>query len=100
MNITTNQLRKIDILVVEDSPTQAEQLKYLLEKRLYSVVIAMNGSHALKVLETISPKIIITDICMPEMDGYEFCRRVKANDSQTEIPVILLTSLSNPEDVI
>jgi len=44
--------------------------------------------------------MIITDICMTEMDGVELCRRVKANYSQTEIPVILLTSLVNPEDVI
>lgn len=44
--------------------------------------------------------MIITDICMPEMDGDELCRRVKTNYSQREIPVILLTSLVNPEDVI
>jgi hypothetical protein len=100
MDKITNQYNKIDILVVEDSPTQAEQLKYILEKHLYSVVIAFNGNHALKALETITPKIIITDICMPEMDGYELCRRVKDQDRLEEIPVILLTALSNPEDVL
>lgn len=91
---------KIDILVVEDSPTQAEQLKYLLEKHNYNIVIVENGLRALKFLEQYEPSIIISDICMPFMDGYELCRRVKEQDSQKEIPVILLTSLSNPEDVI
>jgi len=91
---------KIDILIVEDSPTQAEQLIYLLEKHHYSVIGANNGLHALSVLEQYEPKVIITDIVMPEMDGYEFCRRVKNQHLNEEIPVILLTSLSNPEDVI
>lgn len=92
--------KKVDILVVEDSQTQAEQLKYLLEKHHYYVKVANNGLHALQVLEQFDPKIIITDICMPEMDGYELCRKIKEQDRKMEIPVILLTSLSNPEDVI
>jgi len=100
METAINNLRKVDVLIVEDSLTQAEQLRYLLEKNRYSVVISNNGKEALAVLETIEPKIIITDICMPEMDGYELCRRVKAKDLKIEIPVILLTSLANPEDVI
>ena len=91
---------KVDILVVEDSPTQAEQLKYLLQKHSYNVITAVNGQQALDVMEYYDPEIIISDICMPKMDGYELCRRVKAQDRQHDIPVILLTSLSNPEDVI
>ena len=91
---------KIDILIVEDSPTHAQQLKYLLEKNNYNVIIAENGLRALDLLVQFDPSMIITDICMPFMDGYELCRRVKEQDSQKEIPVILLTSLSNPEDVI
>jgi len=92
--------KKIDILIVEDSLTQSMQLKYLLEKNMYSVITVDNGQNALGVLDQFEPTIIISDICMPEMDGYELCRRVKALDREKEIPVILLTSLSNPEDVI
>jgi PAS domain S-box-containing protein len=92
--------KNIDILIVEDSLTQAMQLKYLLEKNRYSVITADNGKNALEVLDQFDPTIIISDIIMPEMDGYELCRRVKALDREKEIPVILLTSLSNPEDVI
>ena len=90
----------VDILIVEDSPTQAEHLIYLLEKNNYKVTSAQNGRQAIALLEQIEPSIIISDICMPEMDGYQMCRIVKAMDRDLEIPVILLTSLSNPEDVI
>lgn len=92
--------QKVDILVVEDSLTQAEKLMYLLEKNRYNVVLAKNGKAALEVLESIEPELIITDICMPEMDGYELCRQVKSLNKKIEIPVILLTSLADPEDVI
>ncbi len=100
MNANSGQFKKVDVLVVEDSSTQAQQLKYLLEKHHYIVVIANNGKNALELLETVVPKIIITDICMPEMDGYEFCRKVKEQEKYLAIPIILLTSLSNPEDVL
>lgn len=91
---------KGDILIAEDSPTQAEQLKYLLEKHDYRVIAAGNGREALDLLQVHKPEIVISDIIMPEMDGYEFCRQVKTNKELKNIPIILLTSLSNPEDVI
>ena len=92
--------KKADILIVEDSLLQAVQLKYLLEKHQYQVIVAENGKLALDLLEHYEPKIIITDIRMPIMDGYELCRTVKAQKRDVHIPVILLTSLSDPEDVI
>jgi signal transduction histidine kinase len=91
---------KADILIVEDSLLQAVQLKYLLEKHQYQVIVAENGKLALALLEHYEPKIIISDIRMPIMDGYELCRTVKAQKREKNIPVILLTSLSDPEDVI
>ena len=91
---------KVDILIVEDSFLQAVQLKYLLEKHQYHVIEAENGKLALDLLELYEPKIIISDIRMPIMDGYELCRTVKAQKREDHIPVILLTSLSDPEDVI
>src|ERR1035437_254481 len=91
---------KADILIVEDSLLQAVQLKYLLEKHQYQVIVAENGKLALALLEHYEPKIIISDIRMPIMDGYELCRTVKAQKRDEHIPVILLTSLSDPEDVI
>src|SRR6185369_8071552 len=88
------------ILIVEDSPTQAEQLRYILEKHDYQVKAARNGAAALAMIDEDRPTLIISDIMMPEMDGYELCRRIKTLDGCRDIPVILLTSLSDPLDVI
>src|SRR6185369_9600301 len=88
------------ILIVEDSPTQAEQLRYMLEKHSYRVTVARNGNEALAMMSKVNPGLIISDIVMPEMNGYELCRRVKALDDRRDIPVILLTSLADPHDVI
>lgn len=88
------------ILVVEDSPTQAEQLRYMLEKHRFRVSVARNGREALNMISVVQPALIISDIVMPEMDGYELCRRIKNHDEVCNIRIILLTSLSDPMDVI
>lgn len=88
------------IMIVEDSPTQAEMLKYVLEEEGFSVLLAANGEMALDLLLKHSPQLIISDIIMPKMNGYELCKRVKANDRWQRIPFILLTTLSDTEDVI
>ncbi len=88
------------ILIAEDSPTQSLLLQGTLEKHGFSVVAARNGRAALDALSGIRPTLIISDIQMPEMDGYELCRRVKADAVLKEIPVMLLTSLSAPEDIV
>ncbi|PLW95540.1 MAG: hypothetical protein C0593_13930 [Marinilabiliales bacterium] len=94
-----NGIKKI--LIVEDSPTQAMKLQMTLESKEYQVFHGENGIKALEILETKEiPDLIISDIIMPEMDGYAFCNKVKANEKFRDIPVILLTQLSNPEDVI
>src|SRR3972149_10116372 len=91
----------IEILVVEDTPPQAEQLKHILEQHDYSVSVANNGKEALSLINKHKPTIVISDIIMPEMDGYQLCRQIKADENLKEIPVILLTSLSGPTtDVI
>ena len=88
------------ILIVEDSHTQAVELQYCLENNGYKVSMAEDGEQAFAMLKDITPTIIITDIVMPRMNGYEFCNKIKENDKLKDIPVILLTSLSEPEDVI
>lgn len=91
---------KVHILIVEDSLTQAVYLQDFLEKNGCEVTAAQNGTEALEALRTIRPDIIISDIVMPEMDGYEFCRRVKSDKNMADIPVILVTQLSEPEDIL
>lgn len=89
------------ILIAEDSPTQALHLTMMLEENGYDVLHGLNGEEAFKLIDEDNlPQIIITDILMPVMDGYEFCRRIKENNKTKDIPVILLTQLSNPDDVI
>lgn len=90
----------IKILVVEDSPTQAEQLRYILEQNKYTVSVAQNGAEALVHIKKHKPMIVISDIMMPEMDGYQLCQQIKTDEDLNDIPVILLTSLSDPTDVI
>lgn len=90
----------IDILIVEDSPTQAVLLSGVLEMRGYRVKIAPHGRAALAMIEEAPPTLVITDIIMPEMDGYELCRQIKMNSRLRVIPVMLLTALSDPVEVM
>ena len=89
-----------EILIAEDSPTQAQMLKFLLEKHDYRVLAANNGKEALAMIKTRKPALVISDIVMPEMNGYELCRHIKETDNLKDVPVILLTALSDPDDVL
>jgi signal transduction histidine kinase/chemotaxis response regulator CheB len=90
----------IRILIAEDSPTQAERLRYLLEERGYRVTATANGRLALAAAKLEKPTLIISDVMMPELDGYGFCHGIKTDETLRDIPVILLTSLASPSDVI
>jgi signal transduction histidine kinase len=88
------------VLIAEDSLTQALRLQNTLERHGFTVTAARNGRLALDALGTFRPALVISDVQMPEMDGYELCRRVKADPALRDIPFILLTSLSAPQDII
>jgi PAS domain S-box-containing protein len=88
------------ILVAEDSIIQAMLLENTLQNNNYKVAVAADGKKAMNWLQENKPAMVITDIMMPEMDGYELCRQIKSNDDLKDIPVILLTSLTGPEEVI
>jgi len=87
-------------LIVEDSVVQAKKLKYFLENSNIKVEVCYNAKDALVAINQLKPALIISDIVMPEMDGYEFCSILKSNPQTKEIPVILLTALSDPLDII
>ena len=78
------------ILAVDDAPENLDVVKGLLSPH-YTVKAAVNGQMALKIAEKQSPDLILLDIRMPGMDGYEVCRALKANDATAGIPVIFLT---------
>ncbi|MBE0548240.1 MAG: GAF domain-containing protein, partial [Rubrivivax sp.] len=90
----------IEILIAEDSPTQAEQLLQLLEEHKYKVATAPNGKAALAQLALRQPALVISDVMMPELDGYDLCKAIKSDEGLKHIPVMLVTTLSDPDDVI
>jgi two-component system sensor histidine kinase/response regulator len=91
---------EIEILIVEDSPTQAERLRRLIQSVRYKARVAGNGRLALAAIAAHKPHLVLSDIVMPEMDGYELCRAIKADPAMRDIPVILVTSLNDPKDII
>jgi len=96
----TNHDEPIEILIVEDSPTQAQQLLLMLEHRGYRLNVASNGREALSRMQRRPPALVVSDVVMPEMDGYALCRAIKQDEVLRETPVVLLTSLSDPADVV
>jgi len=101
MNSTYNiSLGKSYIMGVEDSMVQAKKLKRFLDDRNLNNQMFSDATEALAYAKENPPALIISDIVMPVMDGYTFCREVKNHDLLKEIPVILLTSLSDPLDII
>ncbi|WP_347273301.1 diguanylate cyclase [Candidatus Kuenenia sp.] len=91
----TDNYKEVKILVAEDSPTQAERVRYILEKQNYKVFLAQDGRQAIDMIDAVQPNLVISDVVMPGMDGYELCKKLKTKN----IPVILVTSLSSPEDI-
>lgn len=89
-----------NILIVEDNRTQAEYLRYILAKEGYCVSLASNGVEALSVIFDNKPDLILSDVLMPEMDGYTLCQTIKSDSKIAGIPVILVTNLYDPIDVI
>ena len=79
------------ILIVEDSKTQAFMLENFLNEQDFDVYVAGNGREALELLQEIRPAIVISDIIMPEMDGYDLCKKIKDDEKLKNIVVILLT---------
>ena len=88
------------ILVVEDSRTQAERLRLLLEEAGYRVDVASHGREGLERARLSRPDLIISDVVMPVMDGYDFCRALKSTEGLRRIPFVLLTQRGAPTDII
>jgi adenylate cyclase len=88
------------ILVVDDQRANVQIIAGVLEARGYSVHTAANGVEALERLREIRPDVVVSDILMPKMDGYELCRRVRAAPETALLPVILVTSLEAPDERI
>src|SRR6058998_1522956 len=89
-----------EILLVEDSATQAARLRHLMERHGYLTRVAANGRLALAALRERKPGLVLSDVVMPEMDGYALCHAIKADPQLRDTPVILVTSLTDPRDIV
>jgi signal transduction histidine kinase len=88
------------VLVVEDSPTQAVRLRKTLESVGFMVEVACDGLRGLEVLADSDFGLVLSDVVMPGLSGYDLCRRIKADGRGRDTPVILLTALREPGDII
>jgi two-component system sensor histidine kinase ChiS len=88
------------ILLVDDNPTNLQLLFDTLDGRGYKLLIAKNGNVALSIARKALPNLILLDIMMPEIDGYEVCRQLKADPATAEIPVIFLSALTDTKDKV
>ncbi len=94
------QATKSTIMVVDDDPDLVDILRARLEQREFNVMGVYSGSQALAGIEKQKPNLIVLDIMMPEMDGLEVLRRLKAAPETSSIPIILLTALDEDEDIL
>lgn len=88
------------ILVVEDSRTQAGELQLILESAGFAVEIAPDGERGYARFEAAAFDLVLSDILMPGMSGYDLCRRIKNHPTRGQVPVVLLTTLADPLDIL
>ena len=88
------------ILIVDDTPANIDVLDLFLEKEGYKISIAQSGESALDLADRISPDLILLDVMMPGIDGFETCRRLKSNDKTSDIPIIFITARNESADII
>jgi putative two-component system response regulator len=92
-------MEKQTILVVDDVPENIDILKGILQSR-YKIKVALNGEKALAIVATSPPDLILLDIMMPGMDGYEVCRRIKNETATRNIPIIFVTAKNEKTDEV
>jgi DNA-binding response OmpR family regulator len=87
------------ILVVDDDPYILMSLEFLMKKNGFDVMVARNGTEALELLEQQVPAIVLLDIMMPDVDGYEICRHIKKTAKLKHIKVIFMSAKSKDADI-
>ena len=87
------------ILLVDDEPTIVMSLEFLMRKKGYQVGIARNGTEALAAIQATPYDLVLLDVMMPDVDGYQVCRQIRERPDRTATKVILLSAKSQPADV-
>lgn len=89
---------KKTILIIEDEVNLVELLKFRLESHDYNVEVAYDGKDGIKKIMKLKPDLVILDLMLPEMDGYEVCRLSKGNEETKKIPIVVLTARTQKKD--
>lgn len=88
------------VLIVDDTPANIHTLTAMLKEKGYQISVATNGRQALDAVKRIRPDLILLDVMMPEMDGFETCAQLKASSEFHDIPIIFLTAKTDTEDIV
>lgn len=99
LDLTAGDLNNLDVLVLDDSVDTTEMLRCLLEQSGADVTTASNGVDALRMASEHEFDVVLSDISMPGMDGFEFVRRLRALPGKKDLPVLALTGFGRPEDI-
>jgi DNA-binding response OmpR family regulator len=100
LGVNAMKIRKTLVLAVDDNPQNLQFLGKLLSDNGYEVGMGQSGAQALNFVKKNEPDLILLDIMMPEMDGYEVCRRLKADLTTRHIPIIFLTAKTDSTDIV
>ncbi|MEM9953125.1 MAG: hybrid sensor histidine kinase/response regulator [Chloroflexota bacterium] len=96
----SSQQQTASVLVVDDNPTNIDLLSNMLQRFDHTVYTASNGHTALEIVAKKLPDIVLLDISMPEMDGYDVCRHIKADEATQDIPVIFISALDDTQNML
>ncbi|MGD0783141.1 MAG: response regulator, partial [Candidatus Aminicenantales bacterium] len=99
-NPTANPSMKWKILIIDDSPSSLQLLAEILLRQGYEVHSFSSGREALREAEALHPDLILLDVIMPDMDGFEVCRALKRKEALLDVPVIFLSALNEAKDII
>ncbi len=88
------------ILIVDDNPTNLRVLGHILKRLECEISVASNGTKALEIINTTPPDLVLLDVMMPDITGFEVCKRVKEDEQFKELPIIFLTALTDKDEII
>ncbi len=100
MPLNTKDLNGIKVLIVDDTPANIDVLHNILNDQGFQIAVALSGEQGLSYAPQFNPDLILLDIMMPGIDGFETCKRLKSNDPTKDIPVIFLTAKTESEDIV
>ena len=92
--------KKVRILIVDDDQVNLKVVSSLLQEKGYKIALALNGKSALDILDENKIDMILLDIMMPGMDGFEVCKRIKDKKEIADIPIIFLTAKTDTDDIV